>query len=84
MSNQRRSYDDEFKEGAVRIVRETGKSIASVARDLNRPGFRAHVVMCEQPGGVLVLIVVDGFGFGWWDEAEEVHQAAGVVPVDPG
>ena len=39
MSNQRRSYDDEFKEGAVRIVRETGKSIASVARDLGiNPG----------------------------------------------
>jgi transposase len=30
----RRRYDAEFKEGAVRIVRETGKPIAQVARDL--------------------------------------------------
>lgn len=30
----RRKFDAEFKEGAVRIVRETGKSIARVAREL--------------------------------------------------
>jgi transposase len=30
----RRKFDEEFKEGAVRIVRETGKSIAQVAREL--------------------------------------------------
>ena len=29
-----RKYDPEFKEGAVRIVRETGKPIAQIARDL--------------------------------------------------
>jgi len=34
MSVMRRSFDLEFREGAVRIVRETGKSIAQVARDL--------------------------------------------------
>ena len=30
----RRKFDEQFKEGAVRIVRETGKPIAQVARDL--------------------------------------------------
>ena len=30
----RRRFDQEFKVGAVRIVRETGKSIAQVAREL--------------------------------------------------
>ena len=30
----RRKFDQQFKEGAVRIVRETGKPIAQVARDL--------------------------------------------------
>jgi len=31
---ERRSFDREFREGAVRTVRETGKPIAQVARDL--------------------------------------------------
>jgi transposase len=31
---KRRKFDEEFKEGAVRIVLETGKPIAQVAREL--------------------------------------------------
>lgn len=34
MAEIRKRYDREFREGAVRIVNETGKSIAAVARDL--------------------------------------------------
>jgi transposase len=31
---RRRKFDREFRQGAVRIVRETGKPVAVVARDL--------------------------------------------------
>jgi transposase len=34
MPEKRRTFDPEFREGAVRIVRETGKPVAQVARDL--------------------------------------------------
>jgi transposase len=34
MAETRRRFDAEFRTGAVRIVRETGKPIAQVARDL--------------------------------------------------
>jgi len=34
MAETRRKFDRDFKEGAVRLVRETGKPVAQVARDL--------------------------------------------------
>ena len=34
MSERRRKFEQDFKEGAVRLVRETGKPIAQVAREL--------------------------------------------------
>ncbi len=45
MPETRRRYDRDFREGAVGIVRETGKPIAQVARDLGiNPGTLANWV----------------------------------------
>lgn len=45
MKENRRQYDPEFREGAVRIVLETGKPFAVVARDLGiHPGTLANWV----------------------------------------
>ena len=39
MAETRRKFDRDFKEGAVRLVRETGKSIAQIANELGiNPG----------------------------------------------
>ena len=34
MAETRRKFDEDFRQGAVRIVRETGRPIAQVAREL--------------------------------------------------
>jgi transposase len=34
MGETRRKFDQDFKEGAVRLVRETGKPVAQLAKDL--------------------------------------------------
>ncbi len=45
MPEVRRTYDPEFREGAVRIVRETHKPIAQVGEDLGiHPGTLANWV----------------------------------------
>jgi transposase len=45
MAETRRQFDTQFRAGAVRIVRETGKPIMDVARDLGiNPGTLANWV----------------------------------------
>ena len=59
MSQTRRKFDQDFKEGAVRLVRETGKPIAQVARELGvRDGTLGNWVNAdrrrrERGGGTL-------------------------------
>jgi transposase InsO family protein len=44
MTETRRKFDQDFKEGAVRLAREAGKPIAQVARDLGKRDFPAQKV----------------------------------------
>lgn len=49
MPEKRRRYDPDFRDGAVRVVRETGKSIRQVADDLGvNPGTLANWVMKDK------------------------------------
>lgn len=59
MAETRRKFDEDFKHGAVRIVRETGRPIAQVARELGiNEGTLGNWCSVERrrsgdPGGVL-------------------------------
>jgi transposase len=59
VAETRRKFDEDFRQGAVRIVRETGKPIAQVARDLGiNEGTLGNWCAAERrrhgdPGGVL-------------------------------
>jgi transposase len=49
MGEARRKFDKDFREGAVRLVRETGKPIAQVARDLGiNPGTLGNWVDADR------------------------------------
>ena len=59
MAETRRKFDEDFRQGAVRIVRETGKPIALVARELGiNEGTLGNWCAqdrrrCGEPGGPL-------------------------------
>jgi transposase len=49
MTETRRRFDQDFRDGAVRLVRETGKPIAQVARDLGiKDGTLANWVAMDR------------------------------------
>jgi transposase len=49
MGETRRKFDRDFREGAVRLVRETGKPVAQIARDLGiNAGTLANWVNADQ------------------------------------
>ncbi len=60
MPETRRRYDREFRGGAVRIVVETNKPIAQVARDLGiHPGTLGNWVAAERRGAAPGALDVD-------------------------
>ncbi len=62
MPETRRRYDPDFRDGAVRVVRETNKPIAHVARDLGiNPGTLGTWVARDKAanGGIDMLTVAD-------------------------
>ncbi|MER6150088.1 transposase [Streptomyces hirsutus] len=54
MAEKRRKFEPEFREGAVRIVTETGKSVPEVAKDLgiNETTLASWVSRARRTGSV--------------------------------
>jgi transposase len=51
VAESRRKFDQDFKEGAVRLVRETGRPIAHIAKDLGiNAGTLANWVALDRRG----------------------------------
>ena len=75
MAESRRKFDQDFKEGAVRLVRETGRPIAQIAKDLGiNAGTLANWVALDRQGR-------DGAGRLSEDERIEHLANAGAFEV---
>ncbi|MFG6194325.1 transposase [Nonomuraea sp. JJY05] len=70
----RRRFDPEFRAGAVRIVKETGKPVAHIARDLGINEYNLHnwVQMDRHATG---QVGRDGNGGGKLKESEQEELA---------
>ncbi|WP_031468451.1 transposase [Sciscionella sediminilitoris] len=67
MSESRRKFDPEFRDGAVRLVLDTGRPVAEVARELGiNPGTLGNWVAKQREHGS-----TDG---AWADPAAEVKR----------
>ncbi|MCP9956150.1 transposase [Streptomyces sudanensis] len=78
MASRKRIYDAEFREGAVRIVTETGKPIPEVAEDLGiHPGtlhsWVSRARRSRPPDGSATGRAV------WWPAAGEWAGGAGAA-----
>jgi transposase len=74
MADGRRKFDREFREGAVRIVRETGKPIAEVARELGiNEGTLGNWVIRDRRAR-------EGEGALTESERDELNRCAGRTP----
>jgi transposase-like protein len=71
MAEARRKFDRGFREGAVRIVRETGKPIAQVARELS---VNAGTLANGGPGHCRALGVSQAWFYKWRLAAARAQQ----------
>ncbi|MEV4365310.1 transposase [Nonomuraea sp. NPDC049625] len=66
----RRRFDPEFRAGAVRIVKETGKPVAQVARDLGISPYTLHNRVMDR-----LAEQYNGDGSGTLEESEQEELA---------
>ncbi|MDI9883725.1 transposase [Streptomyces sp. HNM0645] len=70
MASRKRVYDAEFREGAVRIVTETGKPIPEVAEDLGIHPGTLHSWVSRARRNVVAVGPAGGRAL-WWPAAGE-------------
>jgi transposase-like protein len=79
MAQARRKFDEDFKQGAVRLVRETGKPIAQVARELGGQRGNAGQLVRPRPAAARRGCVERGRARGATSAAQGECRAADAV-----